>query len=135
MGLFFAGRSWPVLRFSTANKINNGICSGIGCLQGKGEIEVDMEAAVGKGFLGGVVVGCQSKTLFRRVQTVKDVLDAHVEKPAVFFGMREDENMLFGKRLKLLHGCGMYSIAAGLVQAENILTVSAAGCGVSLLRC
>jgi hypothetical protein len=25
----------------------------------------------------------------------------------------ENENMLFGKWLKLLHGCGMYSIAVG----------------------
>lgn len=66
-----------------------------------------MEAAVVDGFLGGVVVSCQSFTAFRIVQAVKNLLDAHIERPAVLFGVGEDENMLFGKRLELLHGSGI----------------------------
>src|SRR6266487_7158175 len=113
--LAFTVHYWLVLGFGTANKINNGVCSGISCLQGKSEIEVDMEAAVVEGFLGGVVVGCQSNTHFRRVQTVKDLLDAHIESTAVFFGLGEDEYMLFGKRLKLLHGAALLCHSAWVV--------------------
>ncbi len=116
--LVFAGRCLPVFDIGTADKINNCVCSGIGCLQGKGEIEVDMEAAVVEGFLGGVVVSCQSFTAFRHIQTVKDFLDAHIKRAAVLVGVGEDENMLFGKRLKLLHGAAVLFHSAWLVSYQ-----------------